>query len=352
MGEALRIVYRVISGFLIHKAGLTRSTGQCGAVTLIQRFGSALNLNVHFHMLIPDGVYLTETDPPYLRRVSPPTTAELQALAQRISERIGRHLERKGLLVRDLDSSHLALEPGDTADALTDLQGHSITYRIALGPHKGRKAFMLQSLPPRGEPPGSRVAQAAGFSLHAGVATEADQRDKLERLCRYIARPAVAIERLSLTAQGHVRYALKTPYRDGTTHVIFEPLDFLSRLAALVPSPGVNLTRYHGVFAANHRLRAQIVPGQRDRAGSGEGQGSAVPKHAAMTWAQRLKRVFGIEIESCEHCGGAVKIIASIEDPQVIGRILQHLGLDGSGAPSHQFPPARAPPIGSIGLFD
>jgi Putative transposase len=97
---------------------------------------------------------------------------------------------------------------------------------------------MLQRLPPRGEPPGSeRVAQAAGFSLLAGVAAKADQRGTLERLCRYIARPAVAIERLSLTAQGHIRYALKTPYRDGTTHVIFEPLDFLARLAALVPSP-------------------------------------------------------------------------------------------------------------------
>jgi ribosomal protein S27E len=96
MGEALRIVYRPISGFLIHKAGLTRNTGQCGAVTLIQRFGSALNLNVHVHMLIPDGVYLTETDPPYLRGVSAPTGEELQALAQRISERIGWHLERKG----------------------------------------------------------------------------------------------------------------------------------------------------------------------------------------------------------------------------------------------------------------
>jgi hypothetical protein len=272
---------------------------------------------------------------------------------QRISERVGRHLERKGLLVRDVESSHLAFDLGGEDDALADLQGHSITYRIAMGSHKGRKAFMLQSLPPRGETPGSeRVAQAAGFSLHAGVAAEADQRDTLERLCRYIARPAVAIERLSRTVQGHIRYALKTPYRDGTTHVIFEPLDFLARLAALVPSPGVNLTRYHGVFAPNHRLRAQIVPSKRGRGGSGEGQGSAVPKHAAMTWAQRLKRVFGIEIERCEHCGAANKIIASIEDPQVIDRILQHLGLDGSEARRHQLPPARAPPIGSNGLFD
>jgi hypothetical protein len=71
-----------------------------------------------------------------------------------------------------------------------------------------------------------------------------------------------------------------------------------------------------------------------------------------MTWAQRLKRVFGIEIERCEHCGGANKIIASIEDPQVIGRILEHLGLDGSDADRHQLPPARAPPLGPIGLFD
>jgi hypothetical protein len=115
----------------------------------------------------------------------------------------------------------------------------------------------------------------------------------------------------------------------------------------------VNLTRYHGVFAPNHRLRAWIVPAQRGRgAADGAGQGRATPKHVSMSWAQRLKRAFGIEIESCEQCGGAVKIIASIEDPQVIGRILEHLGLGGSEAHSHQFPPARAPPIGASGLFD
>jgi hypothetical protein len=136
---------------------------------------------------------------------------------------------------------------------LSELRGHSISYRIALGPHKGRKAFMLHSLPPSGEErAGESVAQVAGFSLHAGVAAEAHQRQKLERLCRYISRPAVAIERLALTEQGSIRYALKTPYRDGTTHVIFEPLDFLARLASLVPRPRVNLTRFHGVFAPNH----------------------------------------------------------------------------------------------------
>ncbi len=81
---------------------------------------------------------------------------------------------------------------------------------------------------------------------------------RLELLCRYIARPAIANERLTLTRQGNVRYQLKTPYRDGTTHVIFEPLDFIARLAALVPKPRVNLTRFHGVFAPNSTLRACV----------------------------------------------------------------------------------------------
>ena len=99
-----------------------------------------------------------------------------------------------------------------------------------------------------------------GRSLHAGVLAEAGERDKLERLCRYIARPAVATQRLSLTAQGQVRYQLKTPYRDGTTHVLFEPVDFIARLAALVPKPRVNLTRYHGIFGPNGHQHEQVAP--------------------------------------------------------------------------------------------
>ena len=82
----------------------------------------------------------------------------------------------------------------------------------------------------------------------------------------------MAIERFSLTPQGHIKYSLKTPYRDGAIHVLFEPLDFIARLASLVPSPRVNLTRYHGIFAPHHRLRAQIVPSARG-AQTKKGQG-------------------------------------------------------------------------------
>ena len=83
-----------------------------------------------------------------------------------------------------------------------------------------------------------------------------DERDKLERLCRTITRPAASAERLSLTAQGLIHYRLKTPYRDGTTQVVFEPLDFMARLAALVPNPRVNLTRYHGAIEMNWRAES------------------------------------------------------------------------------------------------
>jgi hypothetical protein len=292
MSAALLIAYRTIAGFQIRKAGLRRRQGECGAVTLIQRFGSALNLNVHFHMLVPDGVYVRTASGFHFKPLAGPTPAELQALVQRLAERVGRHLERRGILVRDSENSLLALEPDADEDALPGLQGFSITYRIALGPQQGRKAFMLQTLAPRSEERCEEaVAQVHGFSLHAGVAARADERAKLERLCRYISRPAVSTQRLSITAKGHIRYALKTPYRDGTTHVVLEPLDFMARLAALIPRPRVNLTRYHGVFAPHHGLRARIVPG-RPAVCAAVGQGSGVTRAGAMGWSRRLKRVF------------------------------------------------------------
>ena len=118
----------------------------------------------------------------------------------------------------------------------------------------------------------------------------------------------------------------------------------MARLAALVPTPRVNLTRYHGVFAPNHRLREQITPARRGRR-KAETTDEPVPaRHVSMTWAQRLKRVFNIDILTCEHCGGAVKVIASIEDPVVIKKILDHLARRAEAATPAFRPFARAPP--------
>ncbi len=146
--RVLRTVYWAISGFQLRQAGLTRATGFPGAVTLIQRFGSALNLNIHFHMIFLDGVYLqVEGAAPVFRHVPAPAVAELQELVQQIAERIGAVLEQEGLIERDMENVWLAM-PGE-GGPLDDLIGHSITYRIAVGPRTGQKLFTLQTVPPR-----------------------------------------------------------------------------------------------------------------------------------------------------------------------------------------------------------
>ncbi|EPQ1460259.1 IS91 family transposase, partial [Acinetobacter baumannii] len=363
MGKVLSIVYRILSTHLIKKAGFTKATAQSGSVTLIQRFGSALNLNVHYHMLFLDGIYTEDGHGKQrFHRVKAPTHDELNTLVHTLSHRIARCLEKRGVLERDAENTWLTLEE-EEGDVLTQLQGASVTYRIATGPQQGRKVFTLQTLPGRENQAdtNSRVANYAGFSLHAGVMAEAHQRDKLERLCRYISRPAISEKRLALTANGQIRYELKTPYRNGTTHVIFEPLDFIAKLAALVPKPRVNLTRFHGLFAPNSKHRVQVTPAKRGKKpdqseglDTGWCDKSPAERHRAMTWMQRLKRVFNIDIEVCEHCGGQVKVIASIEDPKVIELILNYLRQKAAkvdAAKQHELPPERAPPL-TPSLFD
>jgi ribosomal protein S27E len=256
MGKALGVVSRSITSWLIRQAGFTHATARTGAVTFIQRFGSALNLNVHFHMLFLDGVYVTRchdgdssNSSQVFRRVNAPSKADLE-----------------GVLTQNIENSYLTLNHLE-ADPMQQVHGHSITYRIAIGPQQGKKVFTLQTLLPKDAEDDrfSQVAKAGGFSLHAGVAVQPHERKKLEHLCRYVARPAISEQRLALTRDGRVRYELKTQYRDGTTHVIFEPLDFIAKLAALVPKPRVNLTRFHGVFAPNSNYRVTITPGKRGK---------------------------------------------------------------------------------------
>jgi len=108
------------------------------------------------------------------------------------------------------------------------------------------------------------------------------------------------------TNQGRVRYELKTPYRDGTTHVIFEPVDFIAKLAALVPRPRVNLTRFRGVFAPNSLHRVWVTPARRGKGSpklaADQDEKTPAQAHVAMSWAQRLKRVFNIDVKTCRVC--------------------------------------------------
>ena len=245
-----------------------------------------------------------------------------------------RRLVKDGLLIPDQEQPWLDLQETDTLDTLN---AASTRYRVAIGPGAGGRTLTLKN-------PGLQRTNAQakpftvdrdGFSLNAAVACQPHQRQRLEHLCRYVTRPAICLERLSTNAAGQVIYELKHPFRDGTTHILFTPQDFLARLAALVPRPRANLTRYHGVFAPNSPFRRAVVPGsanparkKRKKPATPAPAESAVDRDsptAPLTWAQRLKRVFEIDITVCPHCGGTLRFIADVTDPEIIRTILEHL---------------------------
>jgi Putative transposase len=346
----------------VAKANLSKSTGKAGAVTLIQRFGGSLNLNVHFHQLFIDGCYKLgpKGEPLKFIATPPPTVLELDQVTAQIIKRLTRYLIRQQIIVRDNDNEFQLEIPAD--DTFSRLQASSVTYRFATGPSKGKKAMVLKSLSgqiPDGDHSATYglVAKNSGFSLHAGVATRKGDREKLEHVCRYIARPAVAEARLSINEQGDVVYKFKKPWSDGTTAIKMTQLEMMERLAALVPRPRVHLTRFHGVLGPHYKYRKLIVPKKKVELTLAAGDTSATAASDAMhpadsdkqpasakriAWAQLLKRVFNIDVTVCSHCKGKMKIIAAIEDPKVIKKILNHMGLP-STAP--RLAPARGPPV-------
>lgn len=156
------------------------------------------------------------------------------------------------------------------------------------------------------------------------------------RLYRYITRPAIAYERLTHNKEGQVVLTLKTPCRDGATHIVMTPMEFMQRLAALNPRPRFNLIRFHGVLAPNARLRSEIIPGgKKNKNNKSDTDDNAPPSPAfvRISWVRLLKQVFEIDIEHCPQCGGNMKIIAAILERAAITKILNHLGLPSCAPP-------------------
>jgi Putative transposase len=140
------------------------------------------------------------------------------------------------------------------------------------------------------------------LSAHAEVRLAINERHKLEPLGRYITRPAIANERLQRNRAGQVVLQLKSPYHDGTTHSVMAPLEFMQRLAALVPRPRLHLIRFHGVLAPNAKLRPEIVPSAPVNAtntAAGHRNTAHPSGPARISWARLLKRVFDIDMEHC-----------------------------------------------------
>ncbi len=137
----LQVGHRTITRFLLEQAGLKAEQADSGAVTLIQRFGSAANLNIHLHCLVLDGVYRRTDGEPAFVEVPAPTDEALQVLLHKIIGRLMKLLTRRGVLIEEQGSTYLADSDSDAesddARTLRPLQAAACTYRIAFGPRAG-----------------------------------------------------------------------------------------------------------------------------------------------------------------------------------------------------------------------
>jgi ribosomal protein S27E len=327
----LTLFIRALFGDLRRRArkqGIVKAS--CGSVTFIQRFGDALNLNPHFHCLVIDGVYRPGPDQtPEFHPLPAPEDGDVLRIVTRVHRRVRALLERRGI-GQDADPDEAdPLSRDDPGTAA--LLAHSVLRRVAVGPNTGQPLCRTGD---RIDPEdagfgGARCAMVSGFSLHANVSIPAGDRSRLERLCRYAGRPAVATGRLSELPDGRLLYRLKRPWRDGTRAIVFEPQDFIAKLAALTPAPRAHLVRYHGILGPAARHRSRIVPGtavsdippapspavQDEPAPNAPDPKQAGTHPRNYRWAELMKRVFLVDVLQCESCGGERKVLAAIHPP-------------------------------------
>ena len=245
----LTIYTRTLLGFE-RRRGRRRGVvdGRSGTVTAIQRFGGGLQLNVHYHTLVLEGVFATAPDgTTRFDPAPPPTDREVARLLAAIRTRILRLLRRRGVLAAD-ETTDLETDPlAADAPVLAQLSAAAVRGRSAFGDRAGTPVLRVGRAPdaPWVWTVGPRHAHLERFDLHADRAVRADDRAGLETLCRYLLRPPLAQERLSRLADGRVVCTLRHPWHDGTRQLIFTPHEFLERLAAITPRPRVNLVLYH-----------------------------------------------------------------------------------------------------------
>ena len=250
-------------------------------------------MNVHFHALALDGVFAPGVDGSLrFHRLPAPTDADVARLVAALARRLGRVLARRGLAVDAEATDRLAAE----SLALAGLASAAVQGRLALGPRAGARVERLGGDPHAPWVESSRPLQARcdGCDLHAAVTVAGEDRRQLERLCRYLLRPPIAQDRLALRPDGTVVVSLKTPWRDGTTHLRFEPLTLLERLASLTPRPRINVLIYHGILAPHAARRAAAVsygrPAVRDQEHNHRSGAGAAPRPSLWPPSVRLCR--------------------------------------------------------------
>jgi hypothetical protein len=240
------------------------------------------------------------------------------------------------------------------APALASCFEGAVLQRVALGPQRGRPVVKLgqplssylRNAATRLERGGQLCARLDGFDLHGQLAFGAGERARIERLVRYCARPPLADERLQKLPDGRYLLTLKTRWRDGTTHLRFDPIELMERLAAQIPKPRINLVLYAGVLAPNAKFRAEVVRHARPAPPPDSPPSETQTRAERETWAELMRVTFQIDVLACPRCGGRLRHIATILDARVACRILAHLGLPARAPP--ELPPREPPPFWAV----
>ena len=349
-----------------------------GAVTFVQRFGSSLNLNVHFHVVVLDGVFTQDEQGAVLFHPAPvPARAELERVALGAKERTLAWLTRRG-------------EEGRAGSKALDACA-ALACRRGLVREVGEPDADVTAAPIDAPPREGGAVDVDGFNLHASVSIDGDDDRGRELLCRYAARPPLALGRLRALPGGKLAYRVKT-FRGGRAKVrVMTPLELLARLAALVPPPRYPLVRYHGVLAPRSSWRSAVVPkprtevpphrehraatraakpaqpaAPRDRdagkpaspANAAVRPKTAYPSTALVTpaiplapnilsvahwerlnagallattprvdWATLLRRTFSVDVLSCTKCGGRLRVMGMVDEPWFVSQLLSEFDI-------------------------
>jgi hypothetical protein len=321
----LRVFLRAVETTLRQHSPGAPSTARFGAVAFVHRFGSFLNSHVHYHVLVTDGVF------------SPAGDGET------------------------VFHPALSLDAQDIVDLQTRMRARGLRYLQRHG-HLDNAAVHSLDAP----------EHAGGWSVDASVCIPEWDRQGLERLVRYCARPPLSAERLEQLDDTTLVYHLRKPTLDGHTELILTPLELLDRLSKLITPPRIHKHRYYGVLASNAHLRRAVIASAGPAAATQQlleqakqkmalkedakasvadstachaDPPSALRRAAAHCWALLLVRIYECLPLLCPRCGEPMRLVAFIQEPAVIETILRHIG-EPSEAP--KVLPARAPPQGEM----
>jgi hypothetical protein len=204
-----------------------------------------------------------------------------------------------------------------------------------------------------------------GFSVDASVRIGQHDRQGLERLLHYCARPPFAGQRIRIDGSQIIYRCPKAPAgeKGGTSpgskrehEIVLTPLEFIARIAALIPPPRQHRHRYYGVLAPNAPQRGQVTPQVTSVVTSTEGDSFSALTSTALTigtkstcvrhlsrygWAKLIARVYETDPLQCGRCGGHMEIIAFVVQASEVRQILAHVGLPVEAPKAH---PAQGPP--------